>query len=305
MFNRIFGLVGWFRTPPSLVLFAVLLLVAHSLPTQANPVNAPVVVNPSAVSSFQPLKAVPEELAPDMTQVPEEIAQDMTQTGVQLDPLDSPHPIPWSWVLATHAEMSANNSSGVRYYRSQSLLSPDGKYAAYSRLQMEGQPELYKSRITSVMFVENLETGDLRTITASSPLADNPLLSTQEADIAGTIAILIPVSWSKSSARILARQFEGILSTSDASDYAVIWDRQQNRTTTLVPKAVPYDYAVLLGWSQTNPDRVLFRAGEMGNEQWPVWSVDLNGQTALALEDEPSVYGQVVNQVWAGPQARW
>jgi hypothetical protein len=112
-----------------------------------------------------------------MTQfrVPEKIVQDMTQAGVQIDPLDSPHPIPWNWVLATHAELCASNSSGVRYYRSQSLLSPDGQYAAYSRIQMEGQPELYQSRVTSVVFVENLQTGDLRTITPSSPWADNPM----------------------------------------------------------------------------------------------------------------------------------
>jgi hypothetical protein len=60
-----------------------------------------------------------------------------------------------------------------------------------------------------------------------------------------------------------------------------------------------------LGWSQTNPDQVLFRAGELGDEHPPVWAVDFMGQTALAYEDEPMVYGQVMNQVWAGPQARW
>lgn len=242
-----------------------------------------------------------------MTQsrVPEEIAQEMIQPGVQIDPLNSPHPIPWNWVLATHAELCATNSSGVRYYRSPSLVSPDGQYAAYSRLQMEGQPELYHSRVMSVIFVENLQTGDLRTITATTPVPDNPMLGCQDTDIPGRISILIPISWSKSSDRLLARQFEGIFNSTEASDLAVIWDRQKNRTTTLAPQGVQYDIAVLLGWSQTNPDCVLFRAGELGNERWPVWSVHLNGQTTLALEDELIVYGQVINQVWAGPQARW
>lgn len=242
-----------------------------------------------------------------MTQsrVTEEIAQDMTQPGVQIDPLDSPHPIPWNWVLATHAELSASNSSGVRYYRSQSLLSPDGQYTAYSRIQMEGQPELYQSRITSVIFVENLQTGDLRTITASSPFADHPMFNEQDADMPGLITILIPVSWSQSGDRLLARQFEGLFNTTEVSDYAVVWERRQNRTMTLAPQSVQYDIAVLLGWSYRHPDRVLFRAGELGNERWPVWSVDLNSQTTLTLDDEPMVYGQVMNQVWAGPQARW
>jgi hypothetical protein len=85
----------------------------------------------------------------------------------------------------------------------------------------------------------------------------------------------------------------------------VVWDRQQNRTTTVAPEQIDYSTAVLLGWSQTKPDRVLFRAGEFGNERWSVLAVGLNGQTALALEDKPIIYGQVVNQIWAGPQARW
>lgn len=242
-----------------------------------------------------------------MTQsrVSEEIAQDMTQSGVQIDPLDSPHPIPWNWVLATHAELSASNSSGIRYYRSQSLLSPDGQYAAYSRIQMEGQPELYQSRVTSVVFVENLQTGDLRTITASSPLTDHSLLQEPDDDMPGTITILVPISWSKSSDRLLVRQFEGLFNTTEISDFAIVWDRRQNLVTTLAPQSVQYDMAVLLGWSQRHSDRILFRAGELGYERWPVWSVDLNGQTTLALEDEPRVYGQVMSQVWAGPQVRW
>lgn len=294
MCKRIFGLLGWFRKQPYNLLLASLLLMAHDLPVQANPVNVPLGATPSSVSSSQPSIEVPEEIAPDMTEL-----------GVQLDPLNSPHPIPWNWVLATYAELSANGNSGVRYYRSPSLISPDGRYAAYSRIQMEGEPQLYRSRVTSVMFLENLQTGDLQTLTASSPLSDNPLMGNEEADMPGTISILIPVSWSKSSDRLLARQFEGILSTSDASDYAVVWDRKQNRTTTVAPEQIDYSSAVLLGWSQTKPDRVLFRAGEFGNERWSVWAVGLNGQTALALEDKPIIYGQVVNQIWAGPQAHW
>lgn len=266
--------------------------MAHSLVAQADSMNVPRVASPSSVPSSLPSIEVPEEIAPDMTEL-----------GVQIDPLDSPHPIPWNWVLATQDELSASQRSETRCYRSQSLVSPDGQYAAYSRIQMQGQPEMYRSRITSMMFVENLQTRDLRTITPSSPLASNPLVSNQEADMEGAIAIIIPVSWSKSGDRLLARQFEGILSTSEASDYAVIWDRQQNRTTTLVPGRIQYSSAVLLGWSQIHRDRVLFRAGEMGDEYWPVWSVDFSGETALTREEEPIVYGQVVNQVWTGPQA--
>lgn len=227
----------------------------------------------------------------------------MIQIGVQIDPLNSPHPAPWSWVLATHAEVSTNRYASVRYYRSHSLISPDGQYAAYSRIQMKGEPELHRSRITSVMFVENLQTGDLRTITASSPLADNPLTSRVEANLPGTFSILLPISWSNASDRVLARQFEGLLGTSDASDYAVIWDRKQNCLSTIAPEGIDYTYAVLLGWSQNNPEQVLFRTGELGDEHWSMWGVTLNGKTNQANQEKPIVYGKVVNHVWAGPQA--
>lgn len=287
-------LIAWFRKQPYLVLLVLLLLIAHNSSAQAQQVNISVEANPSSASSSQPSMEVPEEIAPNMIEI-----------GVQIDPLDSPHPVPWNWVLETNAQLSASNSFGLRYYRSQPLLSPDGEYAAYSRISMQGQPELYKSRVTSVMFLENLKTGDLRTITASSPLSDNPLSSSEVGDMPGTFAILIPVSWTPGSDRLLARQFEGIFNTGDASDYAVIWDRGKNRVTTVVPQGVNYSNAVLLGWSHIDPDRVLFRAGELGEENWPVLSVDIGGDTALAIEDEPIVYGKLVNQVWTGPQSRW
>ncbi len=294
MCKKIFCLLGWFRKQPYNLLLIFVLLMAHNSPAQANPVKVLIETSSSSVSSSQPSIEAPEEIAPDMTEL-----------GVQIDPLGSPHPIPWNWVLAAHAELSANGHSGVRYYRSPSLVSPDGLYAAYTRIQMEGEPELYHSRVTSVMFLENLQTGDLRTITAASPLSDNPLVGNEDADMPGAISILMPISWSKSSDRLLARQFEGMFNTSDASDYAVIWDRKQNRTTTIAPERIDYSSAVLLGWSRTEPARVLFRAGELGDERWPVWAVDLNRQTILAHEEEPVVYGQLVNNVWAGPQARW
>lgn len=268
--------------------------MSHNLPAHADPVNVPMVTTPSSVLSSQSSEEVSDEMTPDMT-----------CSELQLDPLDSPHPIPWNWVLTTHAELSASGHSEVRYYRSPSLVSPDGLYAAYTRIQMDGEPELYKSRVTSVMFVENLQTGDLHTVTAASPLSDSPLGVNEEAQMPGTISILIPVSWSKLSDRLLSRQFEGLFCSADASDFAVVWDKKQNATATLAPDRIEYSYAVLLGWSPTQPDQVLFRAGEMGDEHPPVWAVGLNNQTNLAQEEEPIIYGQLVSQVWAGPQARW
>jgi hypothetical protein len=223
----------------------------------------------------------------------------MTRPPVQLDPLNSPHPIPWTWILTTHAK----NQIGTTYYRSASLLSPDGQYAAYSRIQMQVQPELYQCRVRSVMFVENRQTGHLQTVSAASPLTAHPFALTEEADSPGMISILMPVSWSESGNQLLAREFEGIFCTGDASDYAVVWHRHHHTTTTLVPASIDYTHAILLGWSQQYPDSVLFKAGRMGRENWPLWAVDLQGRTFAAKSDKPLTFGQAVSHVWAGPQA--
>lgn len=291
MFKCLFRSV-WFGKQPYTQLIAAALLMASSLSAVAGTAVSKV-ASPSSLSS-QPTMQVPDA-ASDMT----------TEPSVQIDPLDSPHPIPWNWVMATHTEVTANGGSGVRYYRSPSLVSPDGQYAAYSRIQMQVQPDLFQSRVSSVMFLENLKTGDLRTVSASSPLADNPFISNEDGDMPGAIAIMIPVSWSAKGDRILARQFEGMFSTSDASDYAVVWDRQLNRVSTIAPNRSEYSIAVLLGWSKTDPDRVLFKAGELGEEQWPLWAVDMKGQTVAAVEDQPMVFGQLVTNYWAGPQAHY
>lgn len=253
-------------------------------------------------------EAVPVTESPASPIVPENPVSEspMAEPSVQLDPLNSPYPVPWNWVLATLAEMSRSNTSILRYYRSQSLISPDGEYAAYSRIQMQVSPQFTQSRVSSVLFLENLRTGDLQTITASSPLADNPfgngMLTPVEVE-AGAIAILIPVAWSETGDRVLAREFESLFGSDIASDYAVVWDRQQNRTYTVAPTRVQYTNAVLLGWSQTHPGRVLFQAGNLGDTQTMLWAVDFSGSTTAAIEDQPVTFGRVANNIWAGPQA--
>jgi hypothetical protein len=220
---------------------------------------------------------------------------------VQIDPLDSPHPIPWGWVMATLNANTSSNLSGLYYYRSQSLLSPDGDYAAYSRIQMQVEPDYFRSYVTSVLFLENLRTGDLQAITPTSPLADNPFLN-RGTHQEGQISIAIPVSWSETGDRLLAREFESMFGSGLASDYAVIVDRSRNQTDTIAPTHIRYTNAVLLGWSQIYPERVLFRAGMMGDENWQQWSVERTGRTELAKGDRPIIFGHTSSSVWTGPQ---
>jgi hypothetical protein len=227
----------------------------------------------------------------------------MTQQSMQLDPLNSPFPIPWNWVLASQTEVRQTHRPRLCYYRSQSLLSPNGEYAAYSRIQMQVQPDFTYSRVSSVLFLENLRTGDLQTITASSPFADNPFTGSNELSETGTIAILIPIAWSEQGDRILAREFESIFGSDIASDYAIVWDQPLRRAYTIAPTRIQYSNAILLGWSRTDPSQVLFRAGMLGDENWNLWAVDVSGRTATAHGDQPITFGRLVDNIWAGPQA--
>jgi hypothetical protein len=228
----------------------------------------------------------------------------------QADPIGSPHPIPWQWIMATQEKVGAKGGSGVRYYRSMPVISPDGKYAIYSRVQMEVKPEMHNSRVNSVLFVEDRQTKRLRVMTSTS-MAIDPLLNRQaslseQADNDGKIGVLVPVSWSEKGDRFLARKFVAIFNTADATDQAVIWDRQQDNINVVNPAESKDDHekiAILLGWSKKQPKNVLFRAGELGEENWPLLQVANDGKTVdiSAEGDQPVTFGER-GSIWADPQ---
>ncbi len=163
------------------------------------------------------------------------------------------------------------------------------------------ESECYRSRVSSVLFLENLQTGDLQAIAATSPFAENPFIG-NSADLAGTISIVIPISWSATGDHLLAREFESIFCSDIASDYALIWDRTLNRSSTVAPTEIEYTNAILLGWSGNRGDRVLFRAGNLGETSWKLWTVNMESETLEAVNDQPQTYGQVTSSIWAGPQ---
>ncbi|MBD2342574.1 hypothetical protein [Anabaena subtropica] len=303
------------------LLAAVELAPITELPVSQTPTNADlqslkekdqVILNAVSEAHSLVTNQVASGLKPSQPTSTPDISVEEPQEGLeaQTDPIGSPHPIPWKWILATQEAIGSKGGSGVRYYRSVPVVSPDGKYAVYSRVQIEVKPEMHNSKVNSVLFVEDRETKKLRVMSATS-IANDPLLKTQEvstepADGDGKIGVLVPVSWSEKSDRFLARKFEGIFNTGDSTDQAVIWDRQNNQTNTVAPAQAAHDHekiAVLLGWSKNEPDHVIFRAGEMGEENWPLVKVAIDGKTGTTTEaDQPITYGDKLTQVWAGPQ---
>jgi len=252
------------------------------------------------------------ELQPSTTtEVPVAEPRDEAQAE-QIDPIGSPHPIPWKWITATQEAIASKGGSGMRHYRSVPVVSPDGKYAVYSRVQLEVKPQMYNSRVTSVLFVQDMQTKKLWVMASTAAVSD-PLLKvkaahSEETDTNGQIGVLVPVSWSEKGDRFLARKFKGIFNTGDSTDSAVIWDRQKNHANTVAP-AHEEDHekiAVLLGWSKSQPDNVLFRAGELGEENWPLIQVANNGKTVTTTDnDQPITFGKKVTEIWAGPQVAY
>jgi hypothetical protein len=226
------------------------------------------------------------------------------------DPLGSAYPIPMKWITATQESM-APRGGGVRYYRSVPVISPDGRYAVYSRIQLEVKPETHNSRVSSVLFIEDRQTKSLRVLSSTSRNSDVLInvKATADANGEGTIGVLVPVSWSEKGDRFLARRFEGVMNTSDVSDYAVIWHREKNLTNTVGPAYENSEHekiSILLGWSKNQPNHVLFRAGEMGDEDWALLSVSDDGKTNNANEvDQPVTFGKKAADVWAGPQVAY
>jgi hypothetical protein len=251
----------------------------------------------------------------------------MSQQSLQFDPIDSPHPVPWNWVMATLLNTPAssdapnrppNHADGfplypmpatapaaslvkIHSYRSPSLLSPDQQYAAYSRIQVHVRPHVIQSQVTSVLLIENLITGDLQAITPDAPVTHGLWIAGEEQ--VGSITMVMPVSWSVSGDRLLARTFASLFGTDLASDYAIIVDCPTNQVSTIAPHPLHITTAVLLGWSHDWPDHALFRAGTLGDPQWNLYAVDVDGYTEAAPGDRPLIFGQITSTASMGPHS--
>lgn len=263
--------------------------------------------------SLPNVRIVPNNARGLETPVNEQITTDQPpQNGeiVQNDPIGSPHPIPWQWIMKTQENVGGKGNSGVRYYRSIPVVSTDGRYAIYSRVEMTVKPEMHNSRVNSALFIEDRKTKQLKVLLTTNQIND-PLLkkqetATEEMSQDGKIAVLVPVSWSKTGDRFLARKFVALFNTADATDQAVIWHRQHNHINTIAPHQEQEDrekIAILLGWSKNQPNSVLFRSGELGAENWPLVQVNNDGKTIelVAEADQAVTFGDRT-KIWADPQ---
>lgn len=263
----------------------------------------------SLYAATNSIPAIRRQSQPSTIEAPA-LQPDAAMQQASEDPLGSAYPIPMKWITATQESMSPKGG-GVRYYRSVPVFSPDGRYAVYSRVQLEVKPEMHNSRVSSVLFVEDRQTKQLRVVSSTSRNSDVLINIKAEPDAnrEGTIGVLVPVSWSEKGDRFLARRFEGVMNTSDVSDYAVVWHREKNRTNTVGPEHGDNDHekiSILLGWSKSQPNHVLFRTGEMGDENMPLVTVADDGKTASAADvDQPMTFGNQAVQVWAGPQVAY
>lgn len=267
----------------------------------------------AGAKSLKPTKVVAlrRNIIPHTTDAP--VSEEPQESELsQQDPIGSPHSIPWKWITATQETVSANGGSGTRYYRSVPVISPDGRYSMYSRVKLEVKSQMHKSRVSSVLFVEDRKTNNLKVVASTSALVD-PLLKGRKmqgenSQIPGKIGVLVPVGWSENGERFLARKFEGLFNTAHATDKALIWNRQKNHANTVAPsqKNHKYDIAILLGWSKNAPDNVVFQAGEMGQETWPTITVANDGKTvATPVVDQPTTFGRKSSDIWAGPQVAY
>ena len=220
----------------------------------------------------------------------------------RLDPIGSPHALPWRWVLDIQSLSLASATSQMFYYRSPALLSPDGVYSAYTRMQVLRVADPQQSQVNSLLFLENMETGEIQLLTATSTEMQHILLQGANSQQPGMLSMLMPISWSEEGDRILVRAFESIFSTDIASDYAIIWHQATNQVEPVVPTNGDYGHAVLLGWSQTHPDEVLFEVGNLGDEIRPLMAMTTAGEYYMVVADQPITYGQTTATFWNGPQ---
>lgn len=205
------------------------------------------------------------------------------------DPLASAYPIPWRWVwgLQTQAQRTRRSLWGTT--QSPVLVSPDGRYSVFSRVQVVAHRDYTRSQVSSTLHI--------RRPGGALPLLVRPLGQPQVIQ-PGQIWVLVPVSWSADGNQLLVRQVAGWFGSSEISDSALVWQSDGIGVRAVAPQAVAHTHSLLLGWSREAPASILFATWLMGLERPSLWQVGLDGLTLAAREDEPVTYGAPQGEAW-------
>lgn len=204
------------------------------------------------------------------------------------DPLNSPYPLPWSMIWEQQTLATERNRPVTLRYFTAGLRSPNGQLIAHSEIEVQLSPDFRQSHIFSQLIVKTAQGKVVQSIPSSMHLGQGPVKETSARQLRGTIAMLLPAAWSASGKKLLSRQFEAVFGSDVSSDYAVIWHSDQLRTKTITPLPINYDSATLLGWSQSNPEQVLFRTSILGEPQGTTLAVDLQGSPVIASPKYPA-----------------
>jgi hypothetical protein len=209
------------------------------------------------------------------------------------DPLQSPYPLPWSAIWQRQTQATQQNHSSKLRYASAPLRSPDGQVTAHSEVEIQLDPDFRQSHIFSQLILKTSQGKTLQVIPSSIHLGQETVKETAARNLPGTIAMLVPAAWSPDGQKLLSRQFEAIFGSDVSSDYAVIWERSQQRARTVTPLPLNYDSATLLGWNPHHPNEVLFHTTVMGEKEGSTLAVDYRGTAVASPNPQPVQYGQV------------
>jgi hypothetical protein len=159
--------------------------------------------------------------------------------------------------------------------------------SAYADTNISMGPKAEQSFVSSQIVLTNHLGTVLSNIPASIHDGETTITEQPLQNQKGVMAILIPVAWSKDGQQLLARQFEAVIGSDVATDYAFIWRRDTQKATTISPLPLNYDTAVLLGWNPMNPNQLLFRTTRLGETSAQVIAVDERGNTMALLSNHP------------------
>ena len=219
------------------------------------------------------------------------------------DPLHSAYPIPWDMIWQNQTQATQTGKVVSLRHVSDAIASPDGQRNAHSEISLELHPAVTQSRVVSQLIITDAKGAQIQKIASSMHLGEGMVKETSETAV-GTLSILMPATWSKDGQQLLARQFEAVFGSDVSSDYALVWNRNTQQVKTVAPVPQDYDTAILLGWSDRNPDQILFRTAILGEPNTALVAVNDDGITVASEGDRILSLSQKVMTAPAAPQAR-